>query len=66
MTADNDLNIKPLTNLQYVVPTSQAGENQGQNKRKASDRKPKKLQEEIGEDIDESGDGTLHVIDYRA
>ena len=66
MTAENNFNVKPLTNIPYVAPTNPSGEQPGrkqrQYKRKPADPQaddPTQIAEDDSEDM-------RHVIDYRA
>ncbi len=63
MTADNNFNVKPLTNLHYVAPTSKSDQQPDRSKQRYK-RKPANQQAEDNDD--DNGTDTLHVIDYRA
>ena len=66
MTAENNLNVKPLTNLHYVAPTSPSGE-QPARKQRPYKRKPAGPQaEDPTQAGDDDSENTRHVIDYRA
>ncbi|MDO8303886.1 MAG: hypothetical protein Q7T18_11650 [Sedimentisphaerales bacterium] len=66
MTAENNLNIKPLTPLLYVAPTNKSDEQPGRNNRRYKQRATNPLVEESEKTINDDGDDTLHVIDYCA
>lgn len=66
MTADNNFNVKPLTNVPYVAPANPSGEQprrrQQQHKQKTTDPQADNLTQTINDD----GEDMRHVIDYRA
>ncbi len=65
MTAENNFNVKPLTNVSYVAPANPSGEQPGHNNRKFK-RKPAQSQDEDSTQAADDGDDIQHVIDYCA
>jgi hypothetical protein len=63
MTTDNDLNVKPLTNLHYVAPTNKSDQQPDRSKQRYK-RKP--ADQKTEDNNDDNGTDTLHVIDYCA
>lgn len=64
MAAENNFNIKPLTNVSYVSPASPSGE---QSNRKNRRFKNKPTDPEIDDsEAGDDGEDMHHVIDYRA
>jgi hypothetical protein len=66
MTAENNFNVKPLTNVPYIAPTNPSGE-QPAHKQQQHRRKPEDPQVDQPTQIDDDdGEDLRHVINYRA
>jgi hypothetical protein len=65
MTAENNFNIKPLTNISYVAPANPSGE-QPARKNRQFKRKPEDPQADESQNVDDDGEDMQHVIDYCA
>jgi hypothetical protein len=65
MSADNNFNVKPLTNVPFVAPANPSGEQPArkqQHKRKPTDPQT----DNLAQIDDDDGEDLRHVIDYRA
>ena len=65
MTAENNFNVKPLTNIAYVAPANPSGEQPGPIIA-GINANPAQKEDEPKQTIDDNGEDMQHVIDYRA
>ena len=66
MAAENNFNVKPLTNVPFVAPANPSGE-QPARKYRPYKRKPETPQaDDSTQTADDDSEDMRHVIDYRA
>jgi hypothetical protein len=65
MTAENNFNVKPLTNVPYVTPANSSGE-QPARKQQHKRKPPDPQADDPAQIVDDDGEDLRHVIDYRA